>query len=139
VIAIVTNSICGGGGSRMPNRKQIVPLVVEAGKPPVWIELSDEHFLEDDSEWVFAAQADEKTPLRSPKSLKEAFELVRPLVELLHSSVSKVTTTPSEIELNIGFKLSNKVGIVIAESNGEASFGMKLKWNPEPTKQNSGG
>jgi hypothetical protein len=105
----------------------VVPIVVRDGAAPLWVELDPNDPARDQSDWVFvSAERDDEKDV--PKTMDEAIERVKPLVDLIFEKLSKVSVPPKEIELNLGLKLSGRVGIFVAESSGEAAFNLKLKW-----------
>jgi hypothetical protein len=105
--------------------KELVAVQVEEGKPPVWIELSRD---EPTGYSLVSKDDDELEPKDAPKSMDEALDRIKPLVKVLFEKLSSVETKPKEIELTLGLKLSGKVGLFIAESSGEATLSVKLKW-----------
>jgi hypothetical protein len=110
----------------MPEAKRLVPVVIKEGMPPVWIEMSTVAPAAG-GEWVMAAK--EKTDKEEvPKTMEQALERLQPLIEVLFQKLLSVSKAPKEVELNLGLKLSGKIGIFVAESSGEATIGVKLKW-----------
>lgn len=110
------------------NKTRLVPIVVKKGEPPVWFETSEAEptviASQGHSGWV-PASAEEET---LPPSLDEALERIRPLIESLFEKISGIVHPPKEISLDLGVKLSGKVGFFVAESQGEASVAISLKW-----------
>jgi hypothetical protein len=111
----------------MAEKVPVVPIVVLEGTPPVWVELDPNDPARDQNDWVFVSAEHEKEK-DVPKTIEEAVERVKPLINLLFDKLSNVASPPKEIELNLGLKLSGRVGIFVAESSGEAAFSIKLKW-----------
>jgi hypothetical protein len=111
----------------MPENKRLVPVVVKEGKPPIWIEMSNEApVAETGGNWVMVSK--EAAEKEIPDTMDQALDRLRPLVEVLFERISSVSKAPKEVELNLGLKLSGKVGIFVAESSGEATIAVKLKW-----------
>src|SRR5260370_41981313 len=107
---------------------RLIPVVVKQGEPPVLIEVSDDppEVKSAGGAWVTVATGDEEAV---PKTMDQALDRVRPLVEVLFEKLATVSKAPKEVELTLGLKLSGKVGIFVAESSGEATIGVKLKWS----------
>lgn len=102
---------------------KLVAIEVKPGALPIWIETTDDHLA--GQKWVRAAAGAEKDV---PQSMEDSLERLRPLVETLFEKMAGAAQAPKEIELNLGLKLSGKVGLFVAESSGEASLSVKLKW-----------
>jgi hypothetical protein len=109
----------------MSNGKEVVPIIVKPGAPPVWGEVSDSG--SDRGNWGFVASREEAEE-QAPKNMQEALDRIKPLVESLFEKLSNVAQRPKEVELTLGLKLSGKVGVIIVESNGEAALSVKMKW-----------
>ena len=105
--------------------RTLVPLIVKEGCPPIWVEAKNETI--DRNEWVFAA-APAEAEGNPPKTMDEALSRIKPLIETLFQKLSAVANPPKEVELKLGLKLSAKVGVFVAESSGEATVEVKLKW-----------
>src|SRR5262245_49345983 len=114
----------------MAGELKVVPVVVDNPDAPIWIELPPNDPAVRAGEWDFVAADEEKAEKDRPKALDEAIQRIRPLVDKLFENLSHVAKPPKEIELNLGLKLSGTVGIFVAQSSGEATFSIKLKWAP---------
>ena len=112
----------------MPESK-LVPVIVKKGEPPVWFEVttSEPQPQAENKGWVLASSDADKKP--APTSLDDALDRIRPLVSVLFEKLSGVAKPPQEIKLDLGVKLSGKVGFFVAESQGEASVAISLKWS----------
>jgi len=112
----------------MADDLKVVPVVVDNPDAPIWIELPPNDPAMRGSDWDFVAADEEKAEQNRPKTLDDAIERIKPLVDKLFNNLSHVAQPPKEIELNLGLKLSGSVGIFVAQSSGEATFAIKLKW-----------
>lgn len=62
-------------------------------------------------------------------SLERAVATVEPVVAQITARLRNMKNAkPQEIEISLGVKLSAKVGFFVAESQGEGSIGLKLKY-----------
>jgi Trypsin-co-occurring domain 1 len=111
----------------MAREPRVVPIIVKEGAAPVWTEVSPDDPGFADHEWVFVARRDEAEK-DVPRTMEDAVERIKPLASVLFEKLSTVARPPKEIELTLGLKLSGSVGIIVAQSTGEASLTVTLRW-----------
>jgi hypothetical protein len=120
----------------MPEPSKVVPIQIETdhsgdSSPVVYFAISDVQVGGPDQEsWHDVAQDDSVPTIeKAGASLDRAVATVRPVVARILERLSAVGDgRPEEIEITLGVKLSAKVGFFVAESQGEGSIGLKLKY-----------
>lgn len=101
----------------------------------IWIEVEegDETFVEAEgarkdrqkgSILVPAARA----TLPGSRSLANAIEQVRPVINAVYDQVDSFAVRPDEINLNLGLKFTAKVGVVLAKAGTEGTMNIGIKW-----------
>jgi hypothetical protein len=78
-----------------------------------------------------AAANDEGIAGKSQKKFVDIMSNVTPISNAIFSSFMSMTTKPSEVSVEIGFKITAKGSLIIASSEGEASFKAVLKWKAQ--------
>ena len=80
-----------------------------------------------------AATNDEGIAGKSQKKFVDIMSNVAPISNAIFLSFMAMETKPSEVSVEIGFKITAKGSLIIASSEGEASFKAVLKWQaPKP-------
>ncbi|MFL5253211.1 MAG: CU044_2847 family protein [Rhodopila sp.] len=78
-----------------------------------------------------AATNDEGIAGKSQKKFVDIMSNVVPISNAIFSSVTGIATKPSEVSVEIGFKITAKGSLIIASSEGEASFKAVFKWQTQ--------
>jgi len=123
------------GGIVMPRSSRLIAVKGDSqtdGSPAtgtVLFEVSDQDFTGEVAGWGDVAATGDVAAEEAGASLARAVDAVKPLTaRIVDEFRSLGEAAPKEIEINLGIKLSAKVGFFVAESQGEASIGVKLKW-----------
>ena len=96
----------------------------------IWIEAEDgdEEFVTDRPDGLgMVVHAADDVPLKKEK-LTKVLGMVRPLVDAVHDQINSVAVRPNEIQLEVGFKFTAKVGVVLAKAGSEVTMKVCLKW-----------
>lgn len=64
------------------------------------------------------------------KRFSEALSAIKGIAEDSYKVISSIPTTPEEVSLEFGIKISSKLEAIIASSNAEAHLKVTLKWKP---------
>lgn len=117
---------------------KIVPLDVydnnsgnESVQKKVYFEYSDVDIFNKDNNggWVRASSGS-VPDIDVIGSLNHALDSVSPVAKAVFDTFRALgEASPKEIEITLGLKLSGKVGFFVAESQGEGSLNVKLKWS----------
>ena len=62
------------------------------------------------------------------QTFEKALSALAPVSDAILVNLLKIATRPSEISVEIGFKLSGKGNLILAAAGDEASFKATLKW-----------
>jgi hypothetical protein len=73
------------------------------------------------------------TITRATQTLSDALEQIKPASEAVVTKLRALATTPDEISVTFGIKLSAKAGAIIASTDAEANFTVSLKWKSAPS------
>ena len=65
---------------------------------------------------------------KAAKTFEDVLANVAPISNKIFSSFMAMTSKPTELSVEIGFKITAKGNLIIAASEGEASFKAILKW-----------
>jgi hypothetical protein len=65
---------------------------------------------------------------KSRRALDSAMNTVHEMADRLESTVSKMASKPSEIEVTFAIKLESELGALIAKTKVEGSIDVKLSW-----------
>ena len=71
---------------------------------------------------------DDTVAARAATTFEAAFESLRPAADTLLCKLRSSVEPPHQIEVEFGIRLNAKVGAVIAASEGEGHFQVKLTW-----------
>ena len=74
------------------------------------------------------ASNDEGVSGKAAKKFEDVLANVAPISNKIFSSFMSMTSKPTELSVEIGFKITAKGNLIIAASEGEASFKAVLKW-----------
>lgn len=66
--------------------------------------------------------------LHASRTLEAALEPLRTTAEALFAKVRAIAQPPDEVEVELGIRLNAKAGAVIAASEGEGHFQVRLTW-----------
>lgn len=80
---------------------------------------------------VRASRFSEHMVERSKMSFQEALRKIYAATETAVIPLTRLSTRPSEIEMEFGINLSAELGAVIAKSASEANYKVTLKWTKE--------
>ena len=69
-----------------------------------------------------------KTVREAGRSLEEALDDIAPAVEALRKMAAAVSS-PKEVSLEIGLKLTAAAGVVLASAGAEGSIKVTMKWS----------
>lgn len=64
------------------------------------------------------------------KSLTDALSILPFILSDIKSSVFDKLSSPSEVTVEFGAKLSGEVGFIVSKSQAEANFKVTVKWKP---------
>jgi hypothetical protein len=64
-------------------------------------------------------------------SFGEALDRIKPAAETIINKLRSLQTTPDQIEVEFGLKLSAEAGAFFASASTEANFVVKLSWSRE--------
>jgi hypothetical protein len=70
---------------------------------------------------------------KATQTFEKALSALAPVSNAILDSLLKVAARPSELAVEIGFKLSGKGNLILAATEGEASFKATLKWTKVET------
>lgn len=65
---------------------------------------------------------------RGGRTLEESLETVAPALQELLEKLRGVSTELSQIEVELGLKLTGEAGIVVARAGAEANFRVLVRW-----------
>ena len=65
---------------------------------------------------------------KAMQTFEKALSALAPVSDAILVNLLKIATRPSEISVEIGFKLSGKGNLILAAAGDEASFKATLKW-----------
>lgn len=105
-------------------RKKVVPLELSDGSF-VYVEVEDvSEALEDDSRGTQLASRNQD---KEKQSFEAAIKTIKPAVNALMQSLKDINE-PDEICLDVGVKLTQQVGAILASTSGDVTFKVSLKW-----------
>lgn len=116
---------------------RVIPVQIEAtdaqGAPAprtVYFEVADVDVEGRSEGWRDVSAGRKVQAEEAGESLSGALETVKPLATRIVEGLQAMGegARPKEVEVTLGVKLSGKVGFFVAESQGEASISLKLKW-----------
>jgi Trypsin-co-occurring domain 1 len=70
---------------------------------------------------------------KATQTFEKALSSLAPVSSAILDSILRIPTRPSELAVEIGFKLSGKGNLILAATEGEASFKAILKWTKAET------
>jgi hypothetical protein len=65
---------------------------------------------------------------KAAQTFEKALSALAPVSNAISDNLLKIANRPSEISVEIGFKLSGKGNLILAATGDEASFKATLKW-----------
>ena len=68
---------------------------------------------------------------KATQTFEKALTALAPVSNAISESLLKIANRPSEITVEMGFKLSGKGHLILAAADDEASFKATLKWTKE--------
>lgn len=72
--------------------------------------------------------ADTDVAGKSTRTFEEAVRGLAPITNAIFAALGKVASPPSEIAVELGFKLSGKGTLILCSTEAEANFKATLKW-----------
>lgn len=76
--------------------------------------------------------------VEAAKTFDEALDQITPAAETIITKLRHLATSPDEIGVEFGIKLSGKFGALIASAEGEANFTVTLSWKPDAAANPTG-
>lgn len=64
-------------------------------------------------------------------TFEESLEPIRQMITSLVTGLAKPFASTDTVEVTFGLKFSAKLGVLVAQSDGEASLAIKLSWKPQ--------
>jgi hypothetical protein len=64
-------------------------------------------------------------------TFEESLEPIRQMINSLVAGLAKPFAAADAVEVTFGLKFSAKLGVLVAQSDGEASLSIKLIWKPQ--------
>jgi hypothetical protein len=120
------------GETAMPsNSAEVIPVKIggTGSGTAVFFEVTEVTPAGSSDGWQTVAKPGEITADAAGESLDHVVDAVKPIAaRVVDQFRSLGDAAPESIELTLGVKLSAKVGFFVAESQGEASIGLKLTW-----------
>lgn len=74
---------------------------------------------------------------KATQTFEAALERIKPAASAIVAKLRDLNTTPSEIGVEFGIKLSAKAGAIFASADSEANFKVTLKWKPKGAESDS--
>ena len=72
--------------------------------------------------------ADADVAGRSTRTFEEVVSGLRPITNAIFGSLKNIVNRPTEIAVELGFKISGKGTLILCSSEAEANFKATLKW-----------
>jgi hypothetical protein len=113
----------------MAEKSSVVPVQVNPNSPTLFFEISNVEVRGKDGGWKQVSKGKGARIEEVGQDLSQIVESVKPIATTVVAGFNSMGVEgPTEIELELGVKLSAEVGFFVAKSTGEASLGIKLTW-----------
>jgi hypothetical protein len=71
---------------------------------------------------------------RATETFEAAFDRVRPAAEAVVEGFRRLASSPDEIDVEFGIRLSAEAGAIVAQVAGEANFTVTLRWKRQQSQ-----
>ena len=85
--------------------------------------------VEDDAPLGLQPVADANVAGKSAKSFQEALSALAPVADSVFKAIKEIKSGLTEVEVELGFKISGSGTLILCSAEMEASFTTTLKWN----------
>ncbi|WP_369796800.1 CU044_2847 family protein [Belnapia sp. F-4-1] len=109
--------------------RRFVTVTVDSNQSPILFEASDGAPTGQEDSWQDVGASSRALVEGTTQAFDQAVNAIKPIAARVAEGLRSLgPECPAEIELTLSIKLSGKVGFFIAESQGEGSIGLKLRW-----------